>query len=360
MTAHALDRLSAYLDGELTVVDAAAVRQHLSECEACAARLRELQAVDRALADMPVAAPPGYFDAFASRVRSRIEAAPPHRRALGLPVWSWAVAAALLLAVLLPRLPWEDMRPQSAKVPVPAPPGTPAAERATPPTPLAADEKLARSQPRPRTTARKDAAAPGTAASPAAEGSWAAPPPADPGAPPKLRQAEADTSAAPASLESRDATLAEAHERPRDQAPAHRSASGLQKEERPSAAPPLAPEGGAAVREAKRGRAQLGAVAAPADAVEAEFAALGARPAESEGERRGLREAFRSFARRHPGSPRADEARVRAVSLGIEIARSSGEARDVEEARREARDYLARGDATQKDRVKALLAGLEP
>ncbi len=159
MSAHVVDRLSALLDGELTETEASGVRQHLADCEACAACFRELEGVDRAFAAMPAGAPAGYFDSFAARVRSRVEAAPsgggpvrthpPARFRLAL--WSGAVAAAILLGVLLPRLPW-DIRPRSQALPAgPA--------DVLPATPAQAPERLAAppaaSQP-PATAARAD------------------------------------------------------------------------------------------------------------------------------------------------------------------------------------------------------------
>lgn len=364
MTTHVEDRLSAYLDGELTVVDAAAVRQHLLDCAACAGRLRELQAVDRAFAGLPASAPPGYFDAFAARVRGRIEAASPRRPGLRLPVWTWAMAAALLLAVLLPRLPWDDLRPRSEPAPLPPPAASSPAPGVVAEAPPTAEEGRGARPPLPPGPKRKtDATGPRpAAAAPPPAGSWALPPADAPEAPRKRRRPEAEADTSAPALAARDVAVAG------KQAPGEArglpSAPGLEKAERHSATPPPAPEGRAAgpgrmaaTAEAKRPRAELRAAAAPVDAEEAEFAALAARRAESPPERRVLRDDWRAFARRHPG-PRADEARVRAVELGVEIARSSGEAADADEARREGRDYMARDDAAQRDRVMALLAAL--
>ncbi|HVQ31795.1 MAG TPA: zf-HC2 domain-containing protein, partial [Vicinamibacteria bacterium] len=106
MRAHVVDRLSAYLDHELSVAEAALVREHLAGCQACAERLAHLAAVDAGVRDLEVVAPEGYFDSFASRVRARVEATSRPRARFQLPAWSWAVAAAVLLAVIVPRLPF--------------------------------------------------------------------------------------------------------------------------------------------------------------------------------------------------------------------------------------------------------------
>ena len=105
MSPHVVDRLSAYLDHELSVAEAASVREHLAGCETCAERLAHLAAVDAGVRDLKVVAPEGYFDSFASRVRTRVLATSRPRARFQVPAWSWAVAAAVLLAVIVPRLP---------------------------------------------------------------------------------------------------------------------------------------------------------------------------------------------------------------------------------------------------------------
>jgi hypothetical protein len=73
---------------------------------------------------------------------------------------------------------------------------------------------------------------------------------------------------------------------------------------------------------------------------------------------RDRREAWRSFTRDFPASPRADEARVRVVETGVAAWRSGGDAADLGRAREDASAYLARRDAVQASRVRALLAEL--
>src|SRR5260221_725391 len=114
MSEHVRERLSAYLDRELAADDADAVLAHLRGCEACQSHLAALTSLDKVARALPVEAPAGYFDTLPGRVRARLEATssrpavarlarpavrPPLRR---LPAWTWAVAAALLLAVVVP------------------------------------------------------------------------------------------------------------------------------------------------------------------------------------------------------------------------------------------------------------------
>ena len=133
MSAHVLDRLSLYLDGELAAAARTEVEAHLQGCSACARHLEELAAVDAAARDLPVPAPPGYFDSLPARVRARLPA--PRRRAP--PVWVWAAAAGLALAALAPVL----LRQTTS--PVPEATRTEETERvAAPPPPIAAIEPV--------------------------------------------------------------------------------------------------------------------------------------------------------------------------------------------------------------------------
>ena len=74
---------------------------------------------------------------------------------------------------------------------------------------------------------------------------------------------------------------------------------------------------------------------------------------------RAQRDAWRAFARDHASHAGADEARVRALEAGAAAYRMGGDPRDLEGVRAEAEAYLARPDAAQPDRVRALLRGLE-
>jgi hypothetical protein len=149
------------------------------------------------------------------------------------------------------------------------------------------------------------------------------------------------------------------------------------KRERTPAAPssaaapaPAAPPATTSVEgfaEAQAQKLESSSPGARADRTEAEYGALARREgsardqdARDAAELRSLRNRWRAFIERHPESPRADEARVRVVALGVEIARATKTSSDAEEARRDGAAYLDRDDAVQKDRVKALLAGLAP
>ena len=84
------------------------------------------------------------------------------------------------------------------------------------------------------------------------------------------------------------------------------------------------------------------------------------RTAGSAAEARALRDAWRAFAREEREGSRADEARVRAVEAGADAWRKGKDEKDRAEAQREGREYLARADALQPDRVRAALRTLAP
>jgi len=74
VSSHPGDRLSAFLDGELSAAERAEVQGHLRECAACTRELEELGAVDAFARELPVEAPAGYFDELPGRVRARVRA----------------------------------------------------------------------------------------------------------------------------------------------------------------------------------------------------------------------------------------------------------------------------------------------
>ncbi|HEY5907492.1 MAG TPA: anti-sigma factor [Vicinamibacteria bacterium] len=402
MSQHVTDRLSAFLDRELTEAEASGVRQHLGECEGCAAVLGELQGVDRAFAGLPSSPPAEYFDSFAARVRARLEggaaAAPAAKAGLRLPVWSWALAAALLLGVLLPRLPWDEP-PQPKAVAEALPPASLAA---TPPPGMrsstGADEKAELRAPA-QTEARRQEGASATPAPPAApppaKPAVKAPPAfaaAPPAAAPRLGTPPAPRAASPPALEERlesgaaadlgrplpdrdDARLAAAEEEVLAP-PVTAAAETLAKKkdsssEAPSAAAPGRAAAGALARERRNEPARRVVPEGEADALKSldesggeaarvEFESLAARPSQTAAELRALRAAWRAFLTRHPEDPRGDEARVRVVVASTELWARTGAADDRAEARREAEAYLRRPDAAQKERVSALLVRLDP
>jgi hypothetical protein len=82
-------------------------------------------------------------------------------------------------------------------------------------------------------------------------------------------------------------------------------------------------------------------------------------PAGTGEEARRRREAFRRMALQDPDGPSADEARVGTIAEGVRAYRLEGRARDRVTAERDGRAYLARPDALQATRVRALLKELE-
>jgi hypothetical protein len=366
MSGHERERLSAYLDGELPPVERSAVTAHLSACPECAAFLADLAAVDEAAASLPVQAPEGYFETFPARVRSRLEtpkAGAPRRR---VPAWTWAAAAALLLAVVTP-LTLRQWHAASGEAPAAAPVAFPAApskgeperaEEARPPEP--SSKAVLGGSP----TASARSAAP-------------APPPA-PG----------DTLRA--ALPAPEA----AHEVPRDEVVQESRFAREPSAPLPAAAPvrdmaaPVtladpesSPTAGGAAREAagtlgKGGRERLhpAAVASTAESVapapsaakanaavedrlggEETFRRLDAVRPRSAVEWRTLRDEWNALARAEPDRTRADEARVRAILAGREAWLASGSADDESAFRSAAAAYLQREDALQRPRVEGLL-----
>lgn len=85
------ERLSAWLDGELTEAERAAVAAHLEACSGCRRELAQLSALDAALESLSAPVPP----LVAERVLARIGR--PRRRG-----WrSLALAASLIMGIVL-------------------------------------------------------------------------------------------------------------------------------------------------------------------------------------------------------------------------------------------------------------------
>jgi len=386
MSAHPVERLSAYLDDALPERERAAVQAHLGACPDCSRQLAQLAALDAAARAEPVEPPEGYFDTLPRRVLRRLEAeARPARAAWALPfrlpVWSWAAAAALLVAVLAP-LTWRASGPavqvsrqeaESRPLATPAAAAPGFALQSVPAGPVAARQ--------PRASA---AAGIEQAEAPAPEGRLAlagkladqkvnrrkeAEPARAPALPPQaLSEAEADASARG------EADRLKKVEPPPALAPAAPAPAALAaKTERADAAklaPGAVPATGFAPRppeesaEAKDDRGR-GAVAVSAErsagpkGKASGFDALAARrPPRTAGEARALREAWHAFLASQPEGAQADQARVRAIEAGLAVWRLGRDPADLEALQAEAEDYLARPDAAQAERVRALLAGL--
>lgn len=139
MTGHWTDRLSEYVDGELTREDVAACEAHLAACAECRAVTEDLRAVTRTAAALPADDPardlwPGILSAITpeAKVIPIAMRRPWYTRAPGL------AAAAALVAVLSGGSVWLAMRhetvtPVTSVVATATPPAatlTPAAARA--------------------------------------------------------------------------------------------------------------------------------------------------------------------------------------------------------------------------------------
>jgi hypothetical protein len=398
---HPGDRLSAYLDGELDAAARAAVDAHLRDCAACRQELEDLAMVDSAARALPVPAPAGYFEALPARVRGRIAA----RRRRTVPVWTWAAAAALLLAVLTPltlRDRAAQMRPaQSAALPAePAPATASRAQPAAPATPVAAATDALRQDqaaaPRPSMASatlrgREPAAPPasgererasalgrlqerdGAVAAPAEDKKETAPGTrADRPAPPPADLAEEVAAGADERRAAGGVALAGpgplAKSRPAPAAPAATAATPApepqaQPESRRKAAA-NATEGtlqGAREEGFTAGKAAptsaVGQAGQPRRLAVDDLGLLAALPQRTAEDARAAADALEDYARRHPERADADEARARAIESLANAWRLGKNAADRERARERGRAYL-RGDGRLKDRVRAALARL--
>ncbi len=306
-------RVHALHDGTLrgdSLVDA---ERHLAECADCALALAELRALD-ALAREEAEVPAGYFDALPARVTARATGRP--RAVWSRPAaWAGALAAALLIALVTPRL----LERPLATAERPLPPA--AAPRTTPP---------ATAEPRPPAPAA-EAVAPLDAARP---GRPSAPPPNPASAP-----APAET-AAPEALE----RSLPAAPLPPAAAPQRARAESMEGAE---VAPrqDLSAIAGAAETEVRAADATTlqKSAAAPTDAL--------AR-ARAERDRR-VREALR------PGAPLL--AQRRALEAAAAVMRAGGDAADHALLAARAEVYLARvSDPAERQRVHDLVKALAP
>jgi len=384
---HEHERLSAYLDAELPPEQMSAVAAHVAACPECAARLAEFAAVDEAAAALAAAAPSGYFEALPGRMRARLEPRRPGARRL--PVWTWAAAAALLLAVVTPltlsKRSSLQMEPAADRErPAAAPPPTleaPAQRQSAPAAPPAVEAppaKLQKAAPPAAPTAGPAPSRPAANAAPSSDerpkreqGFAAAPADADRETQPAEPAAEARRDApvgalrlpAPGALSRVEPQTA----RSRDTAAAQEESAD--KGARKAAAAPE-PKAGDALTDAHAQVALNGKVDEPRVAeslsvvgyAETDAAAdqewrhlLAVRP-QTVAEWRRLREELRRFADAVPEGPHADAARLRTVEVGYTAWRSSDDSADETVFRRDAAAYLERGeDAKNKPRVRALL-----
>jgi hypothetical protein len=365
VSGHERERLSAYLDDELAPVERTEVAAHLAACPECAAVLADLAAVDAEAARLPAEAPDGYFDRFPSRVVARLEGAPKGRAGTWRPpVWTWAAAAALLLAVVTPLT---LSRPRARVAPAPAAPAAPAVPVAAGPRDVAD-----------RDTARVPEATPATIA-PAVHAPHPASAPFAAAPPPMQEQAAAPRKHEGAARQEQEAEVPQAALRAERPGPIGGTAAAEARQESEAARESLAdavPEAGppplvrsaavpaaasleSAARPAESGRGAVGKSAAVDEAGLA-FRRLDAARPGSVAEWRRLGEAWRAFAVAHPGDRRADEARVRAIEASREAWLAGGEAADEQDFRRDVADYLAAAASLQKTRVERLLGTAPP
>jgi hypothetical protein len=356
---HVTERLSAYMDGELAEGERAEVDSHLRACPACAGYLEDLRGVEAAARALPLDVPDGYFEAFPGRVRQRL-AAGRRRRAILVPAWIGAAAAAVVLALITPRL----LREPRA---IPAVPGAardaaapalaiPPEPEARPPAPdFAKDSVLARKT----DSALRRSETPALQANAPAER-----PAAVPAAPPKLaEEVRPQPTTAPAAGALARAKKEANERRDLDYAaapPADRFEPAPQSHTEAEDAPAREEQ---KARQDKTARAVGGATregAANAAGPDARFQLLARSKVSTVAEARALRDAWRAFARDEPRGPRADEARVRAIEAGAEAWRKGRDEKDRAEAERDGREYLARADALQTDRVRSALKTLSP
>ncbi len=359
MSGHPGELLSAFLDGELSAADQAAVEDHLRECAACAHELEELAAVDAFAREIPVPAPAGYFEELPGRVRARVRRP---ARVPRLAVWAAAAAAAVMAVTVTPLLIQRERSvtaPAAQSAPyVPAagaaPPSTvPPAEAgfadagatrdrvlATPPAKREAQGRLLE-----RDRADKPAALPAPSALPRPAEEALRKTKANVGSP----AAAEDRVAAGTATSKAPAETSELAAAPSADARAEPTADA-QKER---AAPP--PE--------RKLAAGGGAFAHPDDRAlmtDKRYQALLSRSATSAAQARALRDAWDLFARDVPAAPRADEARVRAIEAGALAWRLGHDPDDLAAARARARAYLDAETAPQAARVRALLESLPP
>jgi hypothetical protein len=357
VSGHVTELLSAYLDGEMTASDRLRLDEHLLTCEECSRRLEQLSALERIAARLPeLQAPDGYFDGFPARVRGRLAAAKPRARMPAAWSWAAALAATLAVAVLAPRTLRNSPPPAAvddvrAVAPPPAAPATSAPAPLATAAPVDAPQQLA--APR-RQALEAEKRAPEEAAGRRGEHTPRPDPPAAAAAPVSADRLEAarreDKARVVAEATASEAAATERYQRKGEAA----EAQGLTA---PRDAAPAAPQPAAGAASAEAPRA-LRSARFEQDA-EVYYRRLRERVPKDAAEARALREEWRRQAERGLAAGRADDARVQVVVSGIAAFRLSGDEADRRRAREDARAYLARSDALQKERVRGLLASLE-
>ena len=395
MSEHVLDRLSGYLDDELSEAEQARLRAHIAGCPGCARRLEELAAVDGALRHLPEEAPTGYFEALPARIRSRLAAADSSpRTAWQLPAWALAVAAAIVVGLLAPLTlrnssqpaveysapvsvgepAHEVPAPQAKAFPAPTPP-----RETLPAAPPAAQAFLESASRRGRDTRAERPAADGRLRPSTSEEDQRAnafvPQLAPSSGSPRAYSPSASGQAAPASATSGFAAqpepaapklVAQAESRAPEQPEQEKAVAGAA----PAAVAPGMPD-----REAKRhldgfetaqdeptrvGKmGELGSTAGLAKGTQdaravSAFQILLARSPRDAREARALREEWRRLAGELARAAEADEARVRVLEMGAAAWRFERLRADRVLLEKDIAAYLAREDAQRAPQARAL------
>jgi hypothetical protein len=361
VTAHERERLAAWLDGALDPDERVEVEAHLAACSECARLVAEMEGVDEAVRAMPVEAPSGYFDQLPGRVRSRIESEDAKRAAATpapargrVPAWTWAAAAALLLAVITPLTLERPERAAPPRLDEAAPARRDARPHSSAPMEEDQDEAVparAEGEQEARAGREKEPESPPQKGGERPRPAFAAAPAAEP--------------VGAAASRGQEATAADAEEKP---PPAASVAAEIA---RPEVETPVvlddAPEVAAAPLEESRAAARLerrqeafaGTQKEALSEDSRDYARLAGVPPSGAAAWRERREAWRSFLDTHPGSRYADEARVRMIEAGLQAWKAGADPEDLARARVDARAYLARDDARQKDRVRQAFAEIE-
>jgi hypothetical protein len=316
-------RVHALHDGTLQGDSRAEAERHVAACADCARALAELRALDALAAEDPDV-PAGYFEALPARIAARATRRP--RAAWSRPVaWAGALAAALLIALVTPRLLQRPLAPAETALP---PASAPKATRpaASAPPSLAAPVSAS---PAPALSDR--ASIPSADEAPASR----APAPATPPAPAASEQDEVLPAPAPA-------LAAESREE------AARSAGPSRRERQAAvAAETEAPVADAVMVQKSAAGASAGLAAGAGQASTAAPAPGALAQARAERDRL-VREALQ------PGADLA--AQRRAFDAAAAVMRAGGDDADRALLRARAEVYLARTpDPAERRRVRAVL-----
>jgi hypothetical protein len=364
MTSHLGEQLSAYRDGVLSAPEAEAVAAHLEVCAECSRILQEYDRLERLVRTELARAPEGYFDSFPARVRGRLES-DRVRLDRRLPAWTWAAAAALVAAAVIPLTLRTQLQPAAVPEGAASPARRPQAQTAPPADAMRAADSRGELQGRALLAERDQAPAPALSTpfppgvprteAPGAVGGVAAPPAPAPESANSLPQGGglAATAAVPAVTAPTEAPSLRAKQAGGAELSDAAARKDVSSEEKTRAAPEgLRSRSSQAAEKKEKGDRPARSAAAP------DFASLLGRTAETAEEARILREAWRRALVVETDPSRADEARVRVVELGALAYRLAGDHEDGALAQADAEAYLSRQDAPQKERVRALLGAL--